>query len=201
MLRNTGLSSFAARSKASPHQGYQSTGLSACCSRYGLAASLSRLGIVSPHPKYSATSMRRLRAAIRAKGARRLRLNQARRSRPEKMRFPRARRGGYIIPAPNRRGCAIFCGYARDKKTGAAPCGHESRPCSDFKKTAACGQEINARPRPQPRASFPQPRTCALIASKVWSLMTCSTLHASSDATLSSTPRRTRNSVSIVWRS
>src|SRR5512135_1482745 len=36
MLKNTGLSSFWARSKASSDQGYQSTGLLACCCKYGL---------------------------------------------------------------------------------------------------------------------------------------------------------------------
>jgi len=36
MLRNTGLFSRRARSRASSPQGYQSTGLPACCNRYGL---------------------------------------------------------------------------------------------------------------------------------------------------------------------
>ena len=35
MLRKTGLSSLSALANASSHHGYQSTGLSLCCSRYG----------------------------------------------------------------------------------------------------------------------------------------------------------------------
>ena len=45
MLRNIGLSdSFASANAASPH-GYQSTGLSLCCSRYGEVSCTSRFGI------------------------------------------------------------------------------------------------------------------------------------------------------------
>src|SRR6185437_15001168 len=46
MLRRIGLFSTRARSRASGDQGHQSTGLSACCSRYGLVSCARRLGIV-----------------------------------------------------------------------------------------------------------------------------------------------------------
>src|SRR5258705_11490436 len=40
-----GLSSLRARAKASSPQGYQSTGLCACCSRYGLVSRASRFSL------------------------------------------------------------------------------------------------------------------------------------------------------------
>ncbi len=43
MLRRIGLSCSRAAANASSPQGYQSTGLSACCSRYGLVSFFSRL--------------------------------------------------------------------------------------------------------------------------------------------------------------
>src|SRR5688572_10969646 len=43
MLKRIGLSSRAARSSASGPHGYQSTGLWACCSRYGLVSLARRL--------------------------------------------------------------------------------------------------------------------------------------------------------------
>src|SRR6185312_9992628 len=46
MDRRIGRSSSCARASASDPQGYQSTGLWACCSRYGLVSWLKRLGIV-----------------------------------------------------------------------------------------------------------------------------------------------------------
>ena len=48
MDRNTGLHSFLAFSKASLPQGNQSTGLCACCSRYGDFSFMSRLVCVCP---------------------------------------------------------------------------------------------------------------------------------------------------------
>src|SRR5579883_572872 len=45
MLNRMGLFSSRARRSASSPQGYQSTGLWACCSRYGLVSSLSRLAM------------------------------------------------------------------------------------------------------------------------------------------------------------
>src|SRR5271157_1126573 len=48
MERKTGLFSFLAFANASSPQGYQSTGLSACCSRYGLVSKPSLLLIFSP---------------------------------------------------------------------------------------------------------------------------------------------------------
>src|SRR5579884_1130284 len=46
MLRRIGLFSLRARSSASGPHGYQSTGFSACCRRYGLVSCARRLGIV-----------------------------------------------------------------------------------------------------------------------------------------------------------
>src|SRR5665213_4512266 len=46
MLSRIGLSSRLARSSASGPHGYQSTGLPACWSKYGLVSSAKRLGIV-----------------------------------------------------------------------------------------------------------------------------------------------------------
>src|SRR5215468_1818771 len=46
MLSRIGLFSLLARSSASLPQGYQSTGLFACCKRYGLVSFARRLGIV-----------------------------------------------------------------------------------------------------------------------------------------------------------
>src|SRR3954470_9639787 len=46
MLRRIGLFSALARASASCDQGYQSTGLFACCSRYGLVSPARRLAIV-----------------------------------------------------------------------------------------------------------------------------------------------------------
>src|SRR5436305_4949740 len=49
-LNSTGLSSVLARSNASSPHGYQSTGLSLCCRRYGLVSSASRFMVPSyPH--------------------------------------------------------------------------------------------------------------------------------------------------------
>ena len=48
MLKKTGLSSFFAFSNASVHHGYQSTGFSACCNRYGLISFFRWLLIFSP---------------------------------------------------------------------------------------------------------------------------------------------------------
>src|SRR5438128_11847008 len=47
MLSRIGLFSWRARSSASVPHGYQSTGLFACCRRYGLVSLARRLGIVS----------------------------------------------------------------------------------------------------------------------------------------------------------
>src|SRR6185437_5090022 len=46
MLKRIGLFSARARSSASADHGHQSTGFSACCSRYGLVSCARRLGIV-----------------------------------------------------------------------------------------------------------------------------------------------------------
>src|SRR6266852_726416 len=48
MLSRIGRSSVRARASASSPHGYQSTGLSACCSRYGLVSQLRRLVTTSP---------------------------------------------------------------------------------------------------------------------------------------------------------
>src|SRR5215216_1407023 len=48
MLSRIGFRSARARSSASGPHGYQSTGLCACCSRYGLVSFARRLGIASP---------------------------------------------------------------------------------------------------------------------------------------------------------
>src|SRR5436305_30474 len=54
-LNSTGLSSAAARSNASSPHGYQSTGLSWCCRKYGLVSSASRFMAPSyPHPSFFA---------------------------------------------------------------------------------------------------------------------------------------------------
>ena len=47
MLNRMGRSSWRARCSASSPQGYQSTGFSECCKRYGLVSSINRLGIVA----------------------------------------------------------------------------------------------------------------------------------------------------------
>src|SRR6516165_4494371 len=54
--RNTGLSSRLAFSNASSPHGYQSTGLLACCSKYGLFSAARRFGILQCNESIQTTS-------------------------------------------------------------------------------------------------------------------------------------------------
>src|ERR1044072_8256974 len=59
MLSRIGFRSVLARVSASSPHGYQSTGLFACCSRYGLVSLAKRLGICATYPRCAPRAHRR----------------------------------------------------------------------------------------------------------------------------------------------